>query len=118
MVQPGHTLYQIWNINRSHSAYNAHRIHYDRDYAEFEGHADIADIVIEVSDDGEGIPRENLEAIFTDFFSTRDQGTGLGLSNVRRLAAEEQIVTPPTIDDPAILDEIRDALQRLGYGGK
>jgi len=45
-------------------------------------------ILVSVSDTGEGIPPENLDAIFTDFFTTREEGTGLGLSNVRRLAAD------------------------------
>jgi len=45
-------------------------------------------ILVSVSDTGEGIPPENLDAIFTDFFTTRKEGTGLGLSNVRRLAAD------------------------------
>jgi len=45
-------------------------------------------ILVSVSDDGEGIAPENLDQIFTDFFTTRDQGTGLGLSNVRRLMAD------------------------------
>lgn len=43
--------------------------------------------VIRVSDQGEGIPRENLERIFEPFFSTRPpgQGKGLGLSVSRNL---------------------------------
>ena len=45
-------------------------------------------ILVGVSDTGEGIPPENLDDIFTDFFTTRPGGTGLGLSNVRRLAAD------------------------------
>lgn len=36
-------------------------------------------VLISVSDDGEGIPKENLERIFTPFFSGRKDGTGLGL---------------------------------------
>jgi propionyl-CoA synthetase len=35
---------------------------------------------------------------------------------IRRLAVEEQIVTPPTIDDPAIIAEIRAALRRHRVG--
>ena len=45
-------------------------------------------ILVSLSDTGEGIPPENLDTIFTDFFTTRPEGTGLGLSNVRRLAAD------------------------------
>jgi propionyl-CoA synthetase len=35
---------------------------------------------------------------------------------IRRLAVEEQIVTPPTIDDPAIIAEIRAALRQHRVG--
>jgi hypothetical protein len=35
---------------------------------------------------------------------------------IRRLAVEEQIVTPPTIDDPAIIAEIRSALRSHRVG--
>jgi propionyl-CoA synthetase len=34
---------------------------------------------------------------------------------MKKIADGEQVATPPTIDDPAILDEIRDALGALGY---
>ena len=37
---------------------------------------------------------------------------------MRKIADAEPWRTPPTIDDPAILDEIRVALERLGYGRK
>jgi signal transduction histidine kinase len=51
-------------------------------------HLEETRVMVSVSDTGEGIPPENLDAIFTDFFTTRTEGTGLGLSNVRRLAAD------------------------------
>jgi propionyl-CoA synthetase len=35
---------------------------------------------------------------------------------IRRLAVEEQIVTPPTIDDPVIIAEIRTALREHRVG--
>ena len=34
---------------------------------------------------------------------------------VRRIADGDEYTTPPTIDDPAILDEMKDALRELGY---
>jgi len=37
-------------------------------------------IVVKVSDEGEGISPENIEKIFDPFFSTKDKGTGLGLT--------------------------------------
>ena len=42
--------------------------------------------VIEVSDDGPGISEANLGRIFNPFFTTRHDGTGLGLPAVRRIA--------------------------------
>jgi propionyl-CoA synthetase len=36
---------------------------------------------------------------------------------MRRIADSEPYRTPPTIDDPAILDEIRTALEARGFGG-
>ena len=37
---------------------------------------------------------------------------------MRRLADGQEVRVPPTIDDPAILDEIRGVLQKLGYPRK
>ncbi len=45
-------------------------------------------IQVEVADTGVGIAPENIDQIFNDFFTTKEEGTGLGLSNVRRLAAD------------------------------
>ena len=42
--------------------------------------------VIQVSDKGCGIPENQLNDIFTPFFTTKDSGTGIGLSLSRQLA--------------------------------
>jgi len=44
--------------------------------------------VIEISDNGNGIPSEIKERIFDPFFSTRHEGTGLGLSIVYRIVRQ------------------------------
>ncbi len=45
-------------------------------------------LVISIVDDGEGIPEEVKEQVFTVFFSTRVGGTGLGLPIARRIVEE------------------------------
>jgi len=42
--------------------------------------------IIEVADNGRGIPEENFQRIFNTFFTTTTGGTGLGLPAVRRIA--------------------------------
>jgi signal transduction histidine kinase len=42
-------------------------------------------ILIHFKDNGVGVPIENKDKIFDAFFTTRDQGTGLGLALVRRI---------------------------------
>ncbi len=42
-------------------------------------------VVVRVSDDGPGIPEEVRERIFHPFFTTKSQGSGVGLSTVKKI---------------------------------
>ena len=45
-------------------------------------------IVIEVSDNGRGIPEKDLKEIFIPFFSTRKEGSGIGLSLSKQIISQ------------------------------
>jgi signal transduction histidine kinase len=51
----------------------------------FAAHADDGDILINISDNGPGIPIEDLERVFEFYYTTKDEGTGLGLSIAQRI---------------------------------
>jgi signal transduction histidine kinase len=42
---------------------------------------------LEISDEGPGVPDENMDRIFDPFFTTRSKGTGLGLAFVAQVVA-------------------------------
>lgn len=46
------------------------------------------DVLLEVEDDGTGVPEADLDRIFEPYFSTHDAGTGLGLPIARRVVEE------------------------------
>ena len=45
-------------------------------------------IVIEVKDNGKGIPVEEIDRIFTPFYTTKNKGSGLGLPTCQKIADE------------------------------
>lgn len=45
-------------------------------------------IVVEVSDNGPGIPTEETDRVFTPFYTTKAKGNGLGLPTCRKIADE------------------------------
>jgi PAS domain S-box-containing protein len=47
-------------------------------------------IELTVSDDGCGIPPENIGAIFKPFFTTKQAGTGLGMAIIQKIIEEHQ----------------------------
>ncbi len=46
-------------------------------------------VIIEVADNGPGIPQENLSRIFDPFFTLKPKGTGLGLAISRTLIEQQ-----------------------------
>jgi two-component system sensor histidine kinase AtoS len=50
-----------------------------------DGHQAVPTVVVDISDDGPGMPPDIAEKIFNPFFTTKAQGTGLGLAVVRKI---------------------------------
>jgi signal transduction histidine kinase len=47
-------------------------------------------LILEVTDEGRGIPPELRERIFEPFFTTRENGTGLGLAVAAKIAEQHE----------------------------
>jgi len=56
----------------------------DEDSATPDGHA-APSLVVEIADDGPGVPSDLIDKIFNPFFTTKPQGSGLGLAIVRKI---------------------------------
>ena len=48
------------------------------------------DVHMEVTDSGSGIAPDHISRIFEPFFTTKEYGTGLGLTNVKRLVEDNE----------------------------
>jgi len=59
------------------------------------------EIIIQVQDSGKGIPEENLDRVFEPLFTTKQQGTGLGLASVKSIIDAHggtiSVTSPPSI---------------------
>lgn len=53
---------------------------------ESEGHV----VLVEIADDGPGIPPEDRDKLFVPYYSTKHRGSGLGLAIVSRIVAEHR----------------------------
>jgi two-component system nitrogen regulation sensor histidine kinase GlnL len=47
-------------------------------------------VAIEINDDGAGMSPEELENLFTPFYTTKERGTGLGLAICQKIVAEHR----------------------------
>ena len=64
-----------------------------------DGHQAVPTVVVDVADDGPGMPADVAEKIFNPFFTTKAQGSGLGLAIVRKLVdAHEGRIDMTTAD--------------------
>ena len=50
-----------------------------------DGHVPVPTVLVDVIDDGPGMPADVAEKIFNPFFTTKAQGSGLGLAIVRKI---------------------------------
>ena len=69
-------------------------------------------IVVEVLDNGKGLPRENRQRLLEPYMTTRDKGTGLGLAIVKKIV-EDHGGTLELHDAPADFHAGRGALIRM-----
>jgi signal transduction histidine kinase len=53
-----------------------------------EAYEDEHNSIIKVKDSGPGIPNENLAKIFEPLFTTKQQGTGLGLATCKNIVSQ------------------------------
>ena len=64
-----------------------------------DGHTPVTTVVVDIADDGPGMPPEVAEKIFNPFFTTKAQGSGLGLAIVRKIVdAHEGRIDMTTAD--------------------
>ncbi len=64
-----------------------------------DGHQAVPTVVVDVADDGPGMPPDIAEKIFNPFFTTKAQGSGLGLAIVRKIVdAHEGRIDMTTAD--------------------
>ncbi len=70
--------------------------------------------VIDVEDNGKGLPREDRERLLEPYMTTREKGTGLGLAIVRKIM-EEHGGTIALMDARAVAEGGRGACVRLKF---
>ena len=66
-------------------------------------------VEVEIKDTGKGIPEEELEKVFSPFFSTKEGGMGLGLTICRRIVRdlEGELKLEPNPDGKGVAAHVR-----------
>jgi len=75
---------------------------------------DGSDIVIDVIDNGPGLPKENRNRLLEPYVTTREKGTGLGLAIVGKIL-EEHGGKLELFDAPSVVNGGRGAWMRLRF---
>ncbi|RKZ08052.1 hypothetical protein DRQ05_02175 [bacterium] len=52
--------------------------------------SDSENVYVEISDSGKGIPRHQIDKIFTPFFTTKEEGSGLGLAFAHKIVKDHK----------------------------
>ncbi|MCC6736689.1 MAG: PAS domain-containing sensor histidine kinase [Bauldia sp.] len=71
-------------------------------------------IVLDVIDNGVGLPRENRQLMLEPYMTTREKGTGLGLAIVKKIV-EDHAGRIDLLDAPAVAGGGRGAMIRLTF---
>jgi PAS domain S-box-containing protein len=83
-----------------------------------DGHDAVATVLIDVADDGPGLPPEIADKIFNPFFTTKPQGSGLGLAIVRKIVdAHEGRIDVSTGHGYGTLFRVTLPVEPRKYGG-
>ncbi len=73
---------------------------------------DLNNAVIDVIDNGKGLPETNRQRLLEPYMTTREKGTGLGLAIVRKIA-EDHGGTIELMDAPSVADGGHGAMMRF-----
>ena len=86
----------------------------ERGHVEVSGSTSHGALIIDVIDDGIGLPHENRQLLHEPYMTTREKGTGLGLAIVRKIV-EEHSGTIELMDAPDVAEGGQGAMVRLSF---
>ncbi|MEM7068351.1 MAG: PAS domain-containing sensor histidine kinase [Pseudomonadota bacterium] len=73
---------------------------------------DVSNAIIEVIDNGKGLPETNRQRLLEPYMTTREKGTGLGLAIVRKIC-EDHGGTVDLLDAPSVCEGGTGAMTRI-----